>query len=228
MLDLLQLSKQQRATLQTAAEAYHQQATPRAVSYLEARGLDRDAASGHLLGEVCDPLPGHERFTGMLSIPYLSRAGVLGFKFRCMGDHDCKPLKHPKYDSPSGQRARLFNVNALLDRGDTIAIVEGEMSALIVQTVTGVPTVGTPGTQWAKEHPHWPRCFTDFDRIFVIADHDVTDDGKTDQGRGVGHAKRVANSLPGAELILPPPGMDPDEWVQCDGPADLMAAMGLE
>lgn len=227
MLDLLQLSRQQRTSLQEAATAYHNQLTSRAASYLSARGLGQDDATGHLLGEVCDPRPGHDRFRGMLSIPYRSRAGVLGFKFRCIGDHDCKAESHPKYDSPSGQGARLFNVNALLATSDTIALVEGEMSALILQAQVGVPTVGTPGTQWVKEHPHWPRCFANFDRILVVADHDTTDDGRTDPGKGVGHAKRVVNTLQGAELILPPPGMDPDEWVLAEGPAAVRKAMGL-
>lgn len=227
MLDLLQLSRQQRNALQAAATAYHSQLTSRAGSYLAARGLGQDDANGHLLGEVCEPAPGHDRFAGMLSIPYLSRAGVLGFKFRCMEQHDCKALGHPKYDSPSGQRARLYNVNALLTTGDTIALVEGEMSAIVLQAHTGVPTVGTPGTQWVKEHPHWPRCFSDFERILVVADHDVTEDGRTDPGKGVGHAKRIVNSLPGAELILPPAGLDPDEWVLAEGGDLVMMTMGV-
>jgi DNA primase len=229
MLDLLQLSRQQRDSLLEAATAYNQQITQRVASYLTGRGLGPDDAAGFLLGEACEPRPGHERFRGMLSIPYLSRAGALGFKFRCpIPDHDCKATHGPKYDSPSGQRARLFNVNALLDKGDTVAIVEGEMAAIIFQTHTGVPTVGTPGTQWQKEHPHWPRAFADFERIFVVADHDVTNEGKTDPGKGVGHAKRVVSTLPGSELILPPPGLDPDEWVQQYGADEVRRSLGVE
>lgn len=225
MLDLLQLSRQQRTSLQEAAEAYNQQITHRVASYLTARGLGPDDANGFLLGEVCEPAPGYERFRGMLSVPYLSNAGVLGFKFRCVEQHDCKAESHPKYDSPAGQRARLFNVNALLSKGDTIALVEGEMAAIIFQAHTGIPTVGTPGTQWVKEHPHWARCFADFERVLVIADHDLDENGRTDPGKGVGHAKRVVNTLPGAELILPPPGLDPDAWILRDGADVVKKAM---
>lgn len=204
--------------MKQAAEAYHSQLTSRVASYLTGRGLDRDDAIGYLLGEVCEPLPSHERFRGMLSIPYLTPAGVVGFKFRCPEDHKCKDFGHPKYDSPSGQKARLFNVAALHTRSDTVALVEGELSSIVCTEKVGVPCVGTPGTQWTKEHPHWPRVFADFDRVLVIADHDLDGEGKQEQGKGVGHAKRVVSSLPNAQLILPPPGMDLDEWVQAEGP----------
>lgn len=229
MLDLLQLSQQQRASLQEAAVAYNSQITERVASYLSARGLGPEEAALFLLGEVSNPTVGHERFRGMLSIPYLSTNGVLGFKFRCpVSDHDCKATHGPKYDSPSGQKARLFNVNALLDHGDTVAIVEGEMAAVIFQAHTGVPTVGTPGTQWIREHKHWARCFADFERVFVVADHDVTEDGKTDPGKGVGHAKRVVSTLQGAELIMPPAGEDPDSWVLSAGADVVRGALGLD
>lgn len=228
MLDLLALSKSQRGFLAEAAERYHQTVEDVA-PYLASRGVTREAAVSFRLGGVSDPMPGHERFRGMVSIPYLSPNGVLGFKFRCTMNHEgtCKENGHAKYDSPSGQGARLYNVNAFHEGGDVIAIVEGEMKALICSSLVGVPAVGTPGTQWVKEHPHWPRCFADYERVIVVADHDLDENGKQDPGKGVGHAKKIVSTLQGADLVVPPPGLDLDEWVLRDGVDAVRKAMGL-
>lgn len=194
-----------RASLQQAAQLYAKNLDSLGF-YLEPRGVSHAAATGHLLGRVSDPIPGHEKFVGMMSIPYLTPAGTVAIKFRRIDDSE-----GPKYDSPPGQRARLYNVGDLLRGGDTVAICEGELSALIFSDAVGVPSVGTPGTNWMD---HWTRCFADFERVLVIADHDVKDDGSSP---GVKHAKSVVSKIPGAELVLPPAGLDPDEWVLAAG-----------
>ena len=222
-LDSLLPSRQQKASLAEATARYHQNVDSLG-SYLAGRGISRDAATSFQLGRVSDPLPGHERFAGMMSMPYLTDGGVLALKFRCLETHDHKAHGHAKYDQPGGQKLHLFNVNALLSNSDTVMIVEGELSAIVGTTVVGVPTVGTPGTQWDKEHPHWPRCFADFERVIVVADHDITDD---DTKKGVAHAKRVASTLQQAEVVLPPVGMDLDEWVAAAGVDAVRERCGL-
>jgi len=162
-------------------------------------------------------MPGHERFKGMLSIPYCTPAGVVAFKFRNT-EHD---NSGPKYDSPAGQHGRLYNVAALQSDLDYIAICEGELCALIFEAQTGIPSVGTPGTQWQE---HWSRCFADFDRVLVVADHDVREDGSSP---GVKHAKAVVSKVRGAELVLPPAGLDPDEWVLEHGVDAVKERCGL-
>lgn len=221
-LDSLILSQSQRTSMQEAAERYAAAVDQATVSYLVGRGLDRDAATGSLLGRVSDPLPEHERFEGMLSIPYVTPAGVVGFKFRCIQDHDCKAVKCQRYDSPTGQKARLYGVESLLSGADTVAIVEGEFARIVMRYVVGIPTVGTPGTQWLE---HWPRCFADFERVLVVADHDVHPNGDSP---GVKHAKKVVSTIHGAQLILPPPGLDPDEWVAAGGVERVREALGVE
>lgn len=226
MLDSLALSASQRNALAEAAHRYHNTVEDVA-PYLAGRGLTKAHADSFLLGAVSDPMPGHERFRGMVSIPYLTPAGVVGFKFRCPAvDHSCKAESHPKYDSPAGQQSRLYNVGALHGDSNVIAIVEGELKALICTAVVGVPAVGTPGTQWTKEHPHFARVFADFEHVVVVADHDLNEDGRTDQGRGVGHAKKVAASL-GGRVVMPPPGLDLDEWVAKEGAEAVREGMGL-
>lgn len=158
---------------------------------------------------------------GMLSIPYLTPGGVVGFKFRCIQDHDCKAERCQRYDSPTGQKARLYGVESLQDRGDTICIVEGEVARIVMRYIVGVPTVATPGTQWLE---HWPRCFADFERILVIADHDVHPNGDSP---GIKHAKKVVSTMQGAQLVLPPPGFDPDEWLVSYGVDKVREGLGL-
>ena len=207
------LSDSLRASLITATLLY-EQSLDQAASYLAARGIDRDAATGHHLGFVAEPHPGHERFRGMLSIPYVTPAGPVAIKFRRIQGED-----GPKYDGPS-QKARLYNARVCADGGDVVAICEGELDALVCSSVVGVPAVGSPGTTWLE---HWSRCFGDFDRVVVIADHDAKEDGSDP---GLKHAKKVAGLVHG-ELVLPPGGMDLGEWVQQDGPEAVRKAMGL-
>lgn len=213
-LDSLILSNSVRSFLEEATSRYEANVN-QAASYLIGRGLDQGAATGARLGVVSDPMPGHERFRGMVSIPYLTPAGVVAIKFRCAEPHDCKAEGHEKYNAPTGQKARLYGVQALHTKGDTVAIVEGEFSSIVMTHVVGIPTVGTPSTQW---HDHWTRCFSDYERVLVIADNDLKPDGSNP---GEKHAKKVVSAVPNARLILPPPGLDPDEWIQVEG-ADVV------
>ena len=221
-LDSLILSPSQRASLEEATARYETAIDQRAVSYLTGRGLDQAASLGSRLGLCSDPLPGHERFEGMLSIPYLTPAGVVAIKFRCITDDcDCRASHGGKYDGPAGQKARLYGVESLQDGGDTICIVEGEFSRITMNYMVGVPTVASPGTQWLE---HWPRVFADYERILVVADHDVHPNGDSP---GIKHAKKVVASLHGAHIVLPPPGLDPDEWVAQDGVEAVRKALGV-
>lgn len=216
MLDSLIVSPSVRRTLQQATETYAQNVDQLA-SFLAGRGIDRDAATGHLLGKVCDPLPGHERFVGMMSIPYLTESGVVAMKFRQL-----EPERTPKYDAPSGQTVRLYNVAALNTHGPTVAICEGELDAIVMTHVVGIPAVGVPGASNWQEH--WPRCFADYDTVLVVADHDAKEDGSDP---GLKHAKRVVKEVKGGRLVLPPSGCDLTEWVQKEGVETVRKACGL-
>jgi hypothetical protein len=44
---------------------------------------------------VVDDHP-QEYLIGRLSIPYMTMTGMLGIKYRCMRDHDCKTEKCPE------------------------------------------------------------------------------------------------------------------------------------
>ena len=55
-----------------------------AIGYLRDHAIDQAIAIKYELGFVAEPLPGDERFQGMLSIPYLTPAGVQAIKFRSL------------------------------------------------------------------------------------------------------------------------------------------------
>lgn len=222
MLDSLTLSASQKLTLEQATARYEANVEVLG-SYLDGRGISRDAATSQRLGCVSDPIAGHERFEGMLALPYLTASGaVVGFKMRCVKDHDCKAEHCQRYDTPSGQKTRLYNAGVLASGGEVCAVVEGEIKAIVCTHVLGVPAVGTPAGSWLE---HWPRALADFDKVLVIADNDVKEDGSNP---GLKHAKdKVMKTLPNAELVVPPPGVDLDQWVLDAGAPAVRKAMGL-
>lgn len=216
----MELSDSQRSLLETATAAYESQLDSPAVSYLAGRGLDQAGATGARLGVCREPVPGHERFVGMVSIPYLTPAGVVAIKFRCPEDHNCKDEGHSKYDQPS-QHARLYNAMDLHRPGDVIACVEGEFDTRIMSDRIGVPAVGRPGTTWLD---YWPRVFADYERVCVLADFDLKDDGSNP---GLTSAKKIVNTMPNAELVVPPAGLDLTEWYLRDGADPIREALRL-
>ena len=214
MLDGLLLSESRRASLEKATAIFEGE-VQRLRSFLEPRGIELGAATSARLGWASEDVPGYERFAGMMSIPYVTPGGVVAIKFRRLnGDM-------PKYDAPSGQHARLFNVAAFQAPGDVIAICEGELDALVCTSVVGVPAVGTPGTTFLE---HWPRCFADHARVLIVADNDEKDDGSNP---GLKHAKSVQKQIPNSQIIMPPVGLDLGEWVLECGPEAVRKAMDV-
>lgn len=205
--------------MQRAAELYAAN-VDQAADFLSARLLEREHATGALLGRVSEPaIPEHARFIGRLSIPFVTRSGVVSIKFRCLEDHDCKDVGHPKYDGLS-TGTRLYNVEALHSRGDRVGCTEGELDALVASHVLGLPSVGVPGIKNWK--PHFGRCFADYDEVLVFADAD------DDEDKGIKHAKRAVKEIgDAARLVLPPKGLDLTEWVQRDGVEAVRNACGL-
>ena len=126
-----------------AANQYHSSlAGSPAEEYLASRGI-LDGAEQFLLGYVAEPAPGHEdRLRNHLSIPYITEAGVVGFKFRRIDGGD------PKYMIPTGQKHHLYNVNAILNAVSQVLVVEGEIDA-ISATLAGYPAVavGSPAPE---------------------------------------------------------------------------------
>jgi len=135
-------SNVQSKLLLEAAQRYAQQISPEALVALSERGISEEVAALYMLGTVTDPMNGHELHDGWISIPYITALGsCVGFKFRRLDDGK------PKYGSPTGQKAHLYNVTDTTILSRHIVVCEGELDTVIVSGVLGIPAVGVPGVQ---------------------------------------------------------------------------------
>ena len=164
------LTASQMEELEEAVSRYEGQLTVDAAQYLARRGIDRAVASTSRLGVVGDAFPEHQRFTGMLAIPYLDRFGKpLTVRFRCLEEHDHQAGYHGKYNSLKDDPPRMYNIRSLWEAGDTIHVTEGEFDALVL-TKIGLPAVAIPGAnlfQWRHQ-----KMLAGFSRIYVWGDPD--------------------------------------------------------
>lgn len=190
---------------------------PLADSYLVGRGLDLNLAGTYRLGVVAEPEIGHETFSGRLAIPYLTRAGVVNIKFRCIEHQDCKAVGCPKYlnlGPPLG--TNIYNTQAFFTETPVIAITEGEIDSMVLHSLVEIPAVAIPGVKnWKR---HYERCFSDFERILVFADGD-------EPGRDF--AKHIASVLDGVTVVRMPDEMDVSTVYQAEGPDGLRKRAGL-
>ena len=115
-------SNAQSKLLQEAAQRYAQQITPETLVALAERGISELVAGAYQIGTIVEPINGHEMYEGWISIPYITVNGsCVGFKFRRLDDGK------PKYGSPTGQKAHLYNVNDITISSKHIVITEGEL-----------------------------------------------------------------------------------------------------
>lgn len=169
-----------KASLEAAATRYHA-SIGEAAEYLASRGISPATAERHRLGVVVDPLLGHERFAGRLSIPNINGIGdVVGMKFRALHGEE------PKYDGLSLE-ARLFHTRAIPTAGEWICLTEGELDCIILDQC-GLPAVGVPGANGWKDH--YARVFAGFETVYVFPDPDAAG---TKMGKDI--AKRLESAL---------------------------------
>jgi len=78
-----------------------------AEDYLRSRGISMEAARLARFGVVVEPEIGHESFTGRLSIPYITKSGVVDLRFRSLN-----PAVEPKYMGMTGAETKMYNVSS--------------------------------------------------------------------------------------------------------------------
>ena len=208
-------SPTRKALLAEASVAYHEQLLEdqSAKEYLERRSL-LDSVEQNRLGVVRFPRAGHERYEGMLAIPYIGPAGnVYDIRYRCIQEHNCKEEGHGKYEGEPGVTTRLYNTRALVAPTDYILLCEGELDAATLGAC-GWPAVGVPGASHWK--PHHSRCFDGFRDVVVLADGD-------DAGRKL--ASAIVKSLADARSVLLPEGEDVNSIYVSGGKAALAALL---
>ena len=179
-------SQSQKDLLGRAAEKYAANIY-QAQSYLESRGIPLEVARLAQLGVVAEPEVGHEAMVGRLSIPYITKTGVVDLRFRALN-----PAVEPKYMGLTGAETKMYNVLDVERAGDYIGVCEGEIDTLTLSSVIGIPCVGVPGANsWKK---HYTRLLADFERVFVFADGDQP---------GTEFARSLARELPVTIVQLP-------------------------
>ncbi len=162
------LTREQRNSLESLTSRYERELW-QAASYLEGRGLSEEAAVSARLGVAFEPEGVFDNEGMFLSIPYLTRAGVVDIRYRCLREHDHDAEGCGKYRTRLGQPGRLYGVEHLVSAGPWICVTEGELDTLTLHQM-GYPAVGIPGAQSWKEH--WRLLFEDFSRIIVFLDGD--------------------------------------------------------
>lgn len=191
------LSTEQKQLLTETVAQYYETLNAETASYLKSRGISKEVAATFLLGTVTNPAPGHEHAVGAMSIPYLTKAGAVGVKFRKIDGGQ------PKYIWPTGQKIGMFNVNDLSLDTETMCICEGEIDTIILSGMCGIPAVGVAGvTQWKD---WFPMMLEGYKRIFVFADNDVKEDGRNP---GMELAKRIKEDLNSAVVVNLPENKD--------------------
>ena len=207
-------SNVQSKLLLEAAQRYAQAITPEALSVLEERGISDAVAALYQIGSIVSPINGHEMYEGWISIPYITASGsCVGFKFRRLDDGK------PKYGSPTGQKAHLYNVCDITIMSPHIVVCEGELDTVITSGVLGIPAVGVPGV--AAWKPHFPKLFGGYENVYVVGDNDVKEDGSNP---GAEFAKRVANEVMNSVIVTLPAGMDINDYYLAHG-ADATKAL---
>lgn len=154
-------------------------------------------AASFLLGTVTNPIPGHEHAVGCLSIPYLTKSGVVGVKFRRVDGGS------PKYLWATGQKIGMFNVPDLFMETETISICEGEIDTIVLSGLCNIPAVGVAGvSQWK---PWFPIMFEGYKKVLIFADNDVKEDGRNP---GMELGLRIKEDLNNATIIHLPENED--------------------
>ena len=182
-----------------------------AIDYLEGRGISQEVARRARLGVVVEPEPGQEAYVGRLSIPYITKTGIVDLRFRSLD-----PAVEPKYMGMTGQETKMYNVLDIELAGDWIGVCEGELDTITLSKCVGIPCIGVPGANsWKK---HYTRLLADFERVFVFADGDQP---------GKEFAASLARELP-VTIVTMPDGEDVNSVYVKHGSEYIREKMGMD
>ena len=199
----------QKELLGKAAEKYAE-SIHLAEDYLKQRGIPLEVARLARLGVVEVPEIGHEQYQGRLSIPYVTKTGVVDIRFRSLN-----PAVEPKYMGLTGAETKMYNVLDVERAGEFIGVCEGELDTLTVSACVGIPCVGVPGANsWKK---HYTRLLADFERVYVFADGDQP---------GREFAASLARELP-CTIVQFPDGEDVNSYYIGNGAQAILQKAGF-
>ena len=205
----MRLSKSQKELLEKATESYAQN-LQEIVPYLQSRGITEQTATMFRLGFVREPEMGHEPYVGKLAIPYLTPTGVIDIRFRSLNSDG-----GPKYMSRPGATTHIFNINALGDDSNVLAICEGELDT-VVATQAGFSAVGLPGANNWKSF--YNRVLADWEKVILLCDGD-------NAGREM--AKHLSRELDNVFPVFMPEGQDVNDVYLAEGADGLRKRAGV-
>jgi len=205
----MRLSKSQKELLEKATESYAQN-LQEIVPYLQSRGITEQTAVMFRLGFVREPEMGHEPYVGKLAIPYLTPTGVIDIRFRSLNSDG-----GPKYMSRPGATTHIYNINALSNDSDVLAICEGELDT-VVATQAGFSAVGLPGANNWKSF--YNRVLADWSKVVLLCDGD-------NAGREM--AKHLSRELDNVFPVFMPEGQDVNDVYLTEGAEGLRKRAGV-
>ena len=211
-------SSAEKKSLERRATDYHSQLfSPEGTDLLDylidARGLQPETISQFQLGAVVNPDGLDDPAVGKVSIPYITRNGVIALRFRRGPEGD-----GPKYWQPPKSNISMFNVNELVKHQRWIVVCEGEIDC-ITAVQAGIPAVGIPGASAWKAH--YSTLFEGYERVIILADND-------DKGAGEEFAKKVAEEVPEPAIIKLPEGEDVNSFYVKHGAKELRALLRMK
>lgn len=213
-LDFPQLSPMKREMLNRATQAYYEalKTSEIAQEHLKERGITGEVAQHFRLGYVSEPLENHDQMQGMLSIPFITPVGTVAIRFRRLsGDGH-------KYHQEAGTLSPLFNVRDLHRPEPYLVLCEGELDAVVMSGLVGLPCVALAGTgAWQSRGKFFRRLLLDYDRVFVVMDPDAA-------GQKV--VPDILKRVPNAINIVLPAG-DVNETFLALGREGILKEMGL-
>lgn len=162
------------------------------LTHLKKKGFDTDEIKKTGLVDRF----GQDVLQGYITIPYL----LMGQPVQIRG-------KDPKakYYTISGDKARMFNKDALVE-AETVVICEGEFDAMTLDQL-GFKVVGLPGAGQFNEH--WAEAFEDVRRVYVCMDNDRA---------GRAGAEKIGTMLgQKVRIVEMPEGSDINDWVAKEG-----------
>jgi DNA primase len=205
----MRLSKSQKELLEKATESYAQN-LQEIVPYLQSRGITQQTAVMFRLGFVREPEMGHEPYVGKLAIPYITPTGVIDIRFRSLNSDG-----GPKYMSRPGATTHIYNIGALANDSDVLAICEGELDT-VVATQAGFSAVGLPGANNWKSF--YNRVLADWSKVILLCDGD-------NAGREM--AKHLSRELDNVFPVFMPEGQDVNDVYLTEGAEGLRKRAGV-
>lgn len=201
-----------KESLERTTTLYQQQLleTPEGSDYLNLRGITPWATAYFRLGFVKDPQPTDTHLRNRLAIPYITKSGIVGIKYRATEDD-----QNPKYVANTGFTAkRIFNPLFLTANHRKVYLCEGELDCITLIQL-GIPSVGVPGVH------NWDDRAS---RVFRNRSVVIAADGD-DKGQGKLFAERVATGIDDCSIIILD-GHDVNSFYLSNGPEELKGILG--